>query len=37
MAERVREADTHGEVLRYVGTFDAESGVCQVRSSSAFL
>lgn len=26
---RVREADAAGEVLRYVGSFDAESGVCQ--------
>jgi len=27
--ERVREADAAGEVLRYVGSYDAESGVCQ--------
>jgi len=26
---RVREADEAGEVLRYVGSYDAESGVCQ--------
>ena len=26
---RVREADAAGEVLRYVGSYDAESGVCQ--------
>ena len=31
MAERVQQADRHGEVLRYVGSYDAESGVCQVR------
>lgn len=30
MAARVAEADEHGEVLRYVGSYDAESGVCQV-------
>lgn len=30
MEARVREAEEHGEVLRYVGSFDAESGVCQV-------
>lgn len=30
MDKRVREADARGEVLRYVGTYDAESGVCQV-------
>ncbi|EFN56653.1 hypothetical protein CHLNCDRAFT_57539 [Chlorella variabilis] len=30
MAERVQQADRHGEVLRYVGSYDAESGVCQV-------
>ena len=29
MAARVAEADEHGEVLRYVGSYDAESGVCQ--------
>lgn len=29
MDARVREADAAGEVLRYVGSFDAESGVCQ--------
>jgi homoserine dehydrogenase len=26
---RVREADAAGDVLRYVGSYDAESGVCQ--------
>ncbi|KAH7620178.1 putative Bifunctional aspartokinase/homoserine dehydrogenase 1, chloroplastic [Nannochloris sp. 'desiccata'] len=26
---RVKEADAQGDVLRYVGSFDAESGVCQ--------
>jgi hypothetical protein len=31
MAARVQEAEACGEVLRYVGSFDAESGVCQVR------
>lgn len=30
MEERVKEAEAHGEVLRYVGSYDAESGVCQV-------
>ena len=29
--ERVREADAAGEVLRYVGSYDAESGVLQAR------
>jgi homoserine dehydrogenase len=29
MDARVREADAAGEVLRYVGSYDAESGVCQ--------
>lgn len=30
MEARVQEADAHGEVLRYIGSYDAESGVCQV-------
>lgn len=30
MAARLAEAEAHGEVLRYVGSYDAESGVCQV-------
>lgn len=30
MEARLREAEEHGEVLRYVGSYDAESGVCQV-------
>ncbi|PRW51144.1 homoserine dehydrogenase [Chlorella sorokiniana] len=29
MEARLREAEEHGEVLRYVGSYDAESGVCQ--------
>ncbi|KAL6766130.1 HSD1 [Auxenochlorella protothecoides x Auxenochlorella symbiontica] len=29
-AARLREVDDAGEVLRYVGSYDAESGVCQV-------
>lgn len=35
MEARVAEADAHGEVLRYVGSYDAESGVCQVRCGAA--
>lgn len=30
MQQRVVEADARGEVLRYVGSYDTESGVCQV-------
>lgn len=29
VAARLAEADAAGEVLRYVGSYDAESGVCQ--------
>lgn len=29
---RVREADERGEVLRYVGSYDGESGLCKVRA-----
>ena len=27
----MKAAEESGEVLRYVGSYDAESGVCQVR------
>lgn len=36
MEARLKEAEAHGEVLRYVGSYDAESGVCQVGLGGGF-